>query len=155
MVFQLCAKHKSWKPSLRLIHLNRSTQDNFHDQWLIISYPDNPWFDPFTRDWGDLMGHFLLVRLLTLKACPTLCYSLLSSTEVHIWSISSHLTSTGTSLPSASCWVLIPLTRWWWRRDCAHSFMSSTMKKGLAPKEVNWHWHLRECSLPRGEEKYI
>lgn len=76
--FQLCAKHKSWKSSLRLFfdlfHLRFTSQDNFRNHGLICFHQVNHWFDPFALDWGDFLRHFLGVRPLTPATHLVFCY---------------------------------------------------------------------------------
>lgn len=82
-VIQLCAKHKSWKPSLSLcfviFYLRRTSMHNFRNQGLIYFHPGNHWFDTFTHDYGDFLGRFLLENPLTLTYHSIFCYLLAGS----------------------------------------------------------------------------
>lgn len=55
-VFQLYAKHKSYKPSLELFfnlfYASQASRDDVQDQGLISLCLNVPWFDIFAHDWG-------------------------------------------------------------------------------------------------------
>lgn len=82
-MFQICVKHKSWKTSLSLFfdlfHSRHSSLYNFRNQGLIYFHRVNLWFDQFTLDRGDFLGHFLLVKPFTIMEHLIFCYILVNS----------------------------------------------------------------------------
>lgn len=78
--FLFCVEHKSWKPFLGiffdLFYMVHTSQDGTRDHWYITFHPDDPWFNPFTKDGGNLLRRFLLVKTLTPQAYLAIFYSM-------------------------------------------------------------------------------
>lgn len=85
-VFQLCAKHKSYKSSLwifsNIFYLVRTSQDNYRDQGLASFHMDDPQLEYFTRDLGNFMEPFLLVKPCMLETHLSFCYFLDESSHL-------------------------------------------------------------------------
>lgn len=62
-----------------LFYLVFISQDDYHDPRLTSFHPDDPWFNHFTRNWGNFMRSFLLVKPLTLEDHITFYDSLVES----------------------------------------------------------------------------